>query len=350
MGFFVTREGSIINAEGKNLFFGIDHFVRDIAEGDCCFLCGVQPNAATFNDEHVIPDWVLRRYQLHHKHITIPGGTTMRYDQYKVPCCQNCNAFMGETIEAPIADLFARGYKAFVDDVRANGPLRLYVWMNLLFLKTHLKDRSLRLTQDRRRESSKIGELYDWSELHHIHCFTRVPYTRAAVDPTAIGTVAIFPAKTDSPFDDFDYGDYLPGRAIFVRLGEVFVLCVLNDACGVSTMLRDFFARITGPLSAWQCRALMSNAAYANLLMKNRPFFRTEVDFADESLCITAQVPKTLQQAPFVKEHLGSILHYMLHSSVQISDVLDKEEVLEQLKNGHGLLFDDKGHFVDRPL
>lgn len=350
MAWIVTNEGSILDANGKVLFFSPDHFVREIAQGTCCFLCGVSPTAAPFNDEHVIPDWVLRRYKLHQKQITLPSGSTLRYSQYKVPCCESCNAFMGERIEKPVADLFARGHPALVEELNANGPLRLFVWMNLLFLKTHLKDRSLRLIRDRRQESVQIGELYEWSELHHIHCVTRVPYTGATVSTKAVGTIIILPAKTDSSYGDFDYGDYFPGKTIFVRLGEVFLLCVLNDACGVFSMLHNFIGKITGRLSALQCREIAAHASYANLLIENRPVFHTEVDFTTATLQIAAGVPDTVRTAVFDQEQLGGILLHLLQPMVRASDIQDKEKVLEQLRNGHGLLLDNDGRFVERLL
>ena len=81
MSFVLTNEGSVRDAEGRIVFFVADHFLRDIVEGDCCLICGATVEEKTFNDEHVIPDWMLRRYQLHNKTITIPGGSQFRYDQ-----------------------------------------------------------------------------------------------------------------------------------------------------------------------------------------------------------------------------------------------------------------------------
>lgn len=109
MSFVLTSEGSVRDANGKIVFFTADHFLRDIVSGDCCFICGATRAEKTFNDEHVIPDWMLRRYQLHKKTITIPGGSPFRYDQYKVPCCAACNAQMGLTLEDPMANLFGSG-------------------------------------------------------------------------------------------------------------------------------------------------------------------------------------------------------------------------------------------------
>ena len=47
-----TADGSIVDSEGKVVFFSFDRFMSDIVRGNCCFICGVSPEAAAFNDEH----------------------------------------------------------------------------------------------------------------------------------------------------------------------------------------------------------------------------------------------------------------------------------------------------------
>jgi hypothetical protein len=122
-----------------------------------------------FNDEHVIPDWLLRRHSLHEKRIVTPGESDLLYGRYKIPCCQDCNSLMARRYEQPMAERFAQGYRAVAEMVAEN-PLTLFGWMNLLFLKVHLKDRALLLNRDRRVSSPRISDLYDWPEMHHIHC------------------------------------------------------------------------------------------------------------------------------------------------------------------------------------
>jgi hypothetical protein len=59
-----TSDGSMIDGEGEIIFFSLERFIRDICESDCCFLCGRDPSMVPFNNEHVLPDWVLDRYGL----------------------------------------------------------------------------------------------------------------------------------------------------------------------------------------------------------------------------------------------------------------------------------------------
>jgi len=58
------------------LYFSLPRFISDICQGTDCFICGAKSTSAQFNDEHILPDWILRRYDLRDralpKHDTIP--------------------------------------------------------------------------------------------------------------------------------------------------------------------------------------------------------------------------------------------------------------------------------------
>ena len=91
MAWHKTLDGSIEDHTGKVIFFSTDRFVNDICLGRCCFICGAQPGSKIFNDEHVFPDWLLRKFSLFDRTITLPNGRTLRYDRNKIPCCQDAN-------------------------------------------------------------------------------------------------------------------------------------------------------------------------------------------------------------------------------------------------------------------
>jgi hypothetical protein len=84
MMFRVTQDSSVLDRDGRIIFFSLERFISDIANGDCCFICGVQRGAFPFNDEHVIPDWILRRFGLHGRRIQIPNLTGFRYGELTV--------------------------------------------------------------------------------------------------------------------------------------------------------------------------------------------------------------------------------------------------------------------------
>src|ERR1700752_770887 len=160
----VTDDGSVVDQTGRVLFFSTQRFIDDICLGDCCFICGAKPKDKAFNNEHILPDWVLRRYDLFARKITLPNGNTVRYDRYTVPCCVDCNSLMGREIEEPISKAVNAGPEEFANFIRHNG-LHIIRWMGLIYLKTHLKDRKYRVHLDKRKGEDKIADQYEWEYL-----------------------------------------------------------------------------------------------------------------------------------------------------------------------------------------
>jgi hypothetical protein len=85
--------------------------------------------ATAFNNEHVIPDWVLTLFDLHGRRITLPDERGVRYGQYTVPCCEACNAQMSRIFEKPISNLVKAGYAAVVEHLYQDGPWLLFSTM-----------------------------------------------------------------------------------------------------------------------------------------------------------------------------------------------------------------------------
>lgn len=189
-----TREddNSVVDKAGKVIFFSTQRFVNDICLGNCCILCGARPGQKQFNNEHVFPEWLLRHFNLFDKTITLPNGSTLRYDRNTVPCCVDCNSLMGNEIERPISEVVKGGHQALDKFLSTTGNwLKIAVWLALIFLKSHLKDRALRFHLDARKGQEKISDLYDWEHLHHIHTFARAFYNGCFIDPKVIGSVLV---------------------------------------------------------------------------------------------------------------------------------------------------------------
>ena len=90
-----TEDGSIIDRNGRVVYFSTQRFVRDICEGNCCFVCGAHPDEKQFNDEHILPQWLLRRFNLHSRMLVLPNDGDLSYGRLTVPCCAECNTLMG---------------------------------------------------------------------------------------------------------------------------------------------------------------------------------------------------------------------------------------------------------------
>lgn len=178
---------------------------------------------------------------------------------------------MSDVFERPISNLVKQGLKEVNDYIVKGGFKHIFQWLALIYLKTHLKDRRLRFHLDRRKGDQTIADLYDWRELHHIHCVARAFFTGANIEPEALGSMVVCPARNIEPDVNFDYADSYAGCTILLRLGEIAFIAVLNDSCAVWNLMRDEIGRVAGPLSSIQLRELMARMAYANIHLRRRP-------------------------------------------------------------------------------
>ena len=64
--------------QGRVLYFSVERFIKDICERNCCFICGAFPSTVEFNDERILPKWVLRKFDLFNKRIGLPNEADFR--------------------------------------------------------------------------------------------------------------------------------------------------------------------------------------------------------------------------------------------------------------------------------
>lgn len=226
-------DGTIRDASGKALMFGIEGFVKDICLGGHCFICGASPEPGAFNNEHIIPQWILDFTNQRGGKIRLPNQTLFHniYGGYTIPCCVACNAGLSDTFENVLAPLFKAGYKALRQHLVASGSAVIFRWLALMFLKTRLRDARLVWERDRRKKiDATIGDLYDWEALHHVHCIARSHYTGIEFDTKHIGSMLIMPADAEADPSLFDYAANYFGRTVMIRVGEIVCFAVLNDA------------------------------------------------------------------------------------------------------------------------
>jgi hypothetical protein len=103
-------DDSVVDQQGRVLYFSPERFERSICIGKSYFLCGATRAQAKFNDEHVVPARLLRRFELFDRSIRLPNGTGIRYDRYKIPCCIHCNSRLGRALETPARELPSADY------------------------------------------------------------------------------------------------------------------------------------------------------------------------------------------------------------------------------------------------
>jgi len=301
-------DGTIEEIGGQVLYFGMDRFISDICDGKHCFICGASPTDKVFNDEHIVPKWVLRKLDIYKEKITLSNNAQVPYERYVVPCCKECNSFLGDTVESEIKSAFERGHESLNKYIMENGPKKLFLWLALIFFKTHLKDAYLRKHLDSRKGLETIASNYDWSFMHHVHCLLRTLKTGVEMDERCLGSTIVLPAKVEQHYPQFDYCDTYASNTILLRIGDVAIVSVLDDSCASSYFFKPYLDKINGPCSPLQLREIMSHLTLLNNKLKYRPRFFSKFNRLQQEVSIYTDLPDVVELDKFTDEEFGEIL------------------------------------------
>lgn len=353
MAWTKTEDGSIIDQNGKVIFFSTKRFIDDICLGNCCFICGTKPDDAPFNDEHVFPEWLLRKYDLFARTVTLPNGRTARYDRHTVPCCITCNSLMGKVVEERISAVVNGEPDSIQNYIASGGGLELFVWMGLIYLKLHLRNKSNRKVLDRRVQSGMIADDYEWDLLHHIHTVVRCFYTPTMIDAKVLGSLLVLPCRMEGSDDEFDFGDLHIAQTMMLRLGRTAIFVVFNDSCGSLNFFQEnMLDKITGPISELQAREIMTEFAMLNLHLRERPIYQSGIDTVNERHGIVAKLPDRPELEDWSYEIRGQLMwNAFSHAWPQLrfAGATEAEVKSAVLTGKLTVLFDEAGNFVTGP-
>lgn len=340
---------TIVARDGRILLLSCQRFIDEIVAGDACFVCAASPREKPFNDEHIVPRWVLRRYGLFDKAITLPTGERRHYRGYRVPCCVDCNSLLGEKVETPVSQLLDGDYAEVMQRLNEPNLRLLFTWLSLLFFKVHLKDRSVRLHKDPRLGREVIGDAYDWSDMHHLHAVARSPYTKATLLPEAIGSLRVYEIVGELTNDGYDYLDFTFDQTVIIRLGRIGIVATLNDSTAAEGAWSDRLGLIDGPLGELQLREIGAMFALANRDLIERPVFSTLV-YEKSFVMIAGQRPP-LQLKKFEPEAFGHALLFAVRNFVEakaisVDGTREPEKVAAAIATGYVRFLTENGIFI----
>jgi hypothetical protein len=221
--------------------------------------------------------------------------------------------------------------------------------MRLIFLKTHLKDGAMSFHLDERKGQAKIGDLYDWEQLHHIHNFVRCFYTGCSIQKNAVGSLLVLPVEGQLLAERFDFGDLHLPQTMFIRLDKTAILTVFDDAGGALSCFNYKLERFTGPVSELQLREVSVELAWLNLHLKERPTLGVDIDTANETCRMTCERPPELRLNQLDYDLRGRLFQNALgHVFPHVKGQgLTAQETLEAVKAGtFTFLFDNDGNFI----
>lgn len=335
--------GNIISDEGKILFFSIDEFCRKFGKNDCCFICGKPENDEEFNDEHIIPRWVLKRYNLFNYKITLPNAKSFRYNKYTLRCCKECNSLLGKTVEDVVCSGITDNSDSSISFINANYRL-VAIWITLIFIKTHFRDKYFSFDF---KNSSVISDMYKWETLHHLHCVSRSIYTGVQLNNSVFGSMFVFPCIRTNDGAPFDYIDIYRTYTVCIKLGNICVIYVLNDSGIVKNIFKSKLKAIDGPLNPIQVRELFTRIAYQNTLIVNRPKYYTEVFENPNKLEINSIIEPIIQNNNIDDADFGSFFYEMIRGAFFNEESSEGKRQVELIKKGvWTYIYDDNGNFI----
>ncbi len=292
----ISDEGCISDSSGRNLYISTEVFIELIRNPTRCFVCGNSQADFDFNDEHVIPDWVQRFCQLRNKSIQLPNKTRYPYPRYKLPCCVKCNQFFGDYLESPISSAFHGEEEPFSEFLENGGLWKLFLWINFIYLKIHIKDNFLGNSRNARQKDENIGDFYPWEELHHCHAVTRALRFGVNVDvDTVLGSTMILHLGYWADEIPFDYNDHFGSRVVMIRIKRIAVICVPNDSCGTLQGVQPIIDALPSGLNAVQLAELLTEFQFVNLHLKYTPQYYTTISPKTGELLIAGKLPDTFE-------------------------------------------------------
>ena len=301
-------------SDGLPLYLNIDDFVELISDKKRCFICGISNSATDFNKEHIFPRWILKKYNLWDKTTVNPAGYSRRYDQYVLPCCTRCNSLMGESYEKYIQTALEQPTyiigQRFAYDLEFQR--KLFGWLACIFLKNHIKDLYFKTDIKDAAATTMLGDMYDWYELHHIHCLSRLFIDGMAIHPEALGTVLICDILPGFFEDNFYYADTYSQRSLFLVLGTTAIIAVLNDSTAAHVATRGLFRDAQGPLHALQAATIFAHYSTVNEFLEERPRYYSATNSEEGTNLICARLPKQVN----VDLNFENAAHVKTHNSI----------------------------------
>ncbi len=219
-----------------------------------CFICNTVLNHKNYTLEHLIPQWIIRRFGLEEHTITFDHNVTIKYLDFVLPCCRECNCNLLSPIETSL-------YYAFSSS--AHKPTQIpidtfAVWSCKIFTGVHLYEAALQ----------KYFTTHKKCSLRNIVpkdlCRFYLRMLRGQVRITHINldfpfTIFVFPTKLPRKQDErFDFQLARNLNALYLRLGRWSLLSRFDGgylALYGKHFFEPFFRRRLAPLQVEELAA-----------------------------------------------------------------------------------------------
>ena len=316
----VDRHGNFLNSDGTLAFISGQFFLEKILENEHCFICGVLPKKVKFNDEHIIPQWLLTYADIWKDSITLPNGARINYGRYKVKCCMGCNALLGRVFEARVAEVLRGGFSCVDEFVKTNDGFDLiFVWLALLHLKTSMLDFRLDYNVDKRLPQFAIGSTLNFRLLHHVLCLCRSYVLGHKIEDKVYGSMFVFEVEENNPSKKkFDFVDLHFPQTVLLRIGDVAIISCFNDSGALAIIAENHLERIRTwgrPLNELQLKETFAYLSCASLQMR-KPEFVTVFDRVSRQIEVICNRPNEIEIDDYNPKLMGALMLSLVRENV----------------------------------
>ncbi|MGI0529924.1 hypothetical protein HZF36_08275 [Treponema socranskii] len=254
---------------------------------ETCFICGNEAHT----DEHIIPKWLQRKYNLWDQKVKIPNGTTIAYRQLTIKCCEDCNNIILSNIETQMQHGIASDEE-------------VWKWATKIHFGLLRKDDFLEW--DRKNPGYKIGDIVrsndpleiDRHLVHTIHGeFTTVP--------SPFGSVYRFNFDKE---EEFYFAHLIEPPAICINTGKIGYTVFIRDTGALkrTPSINEMYDKHASNSHIGKMLNFFANAwVHLYRFKVSRPFVMSK-----NSIAILGR-GKLIEEIPFSDEMFEQLWHYL---------------------------------------
>jgi hypothetical protein len=167
----------------------------------------------TSSEEHILPRWMQRRFNLSDQTYNLPNATTIKYKYAKIPVAASHNAEFGK-----IENKISRGVATLQE---------IYLWAFKIHIGLIYKSSALKV-DIRLPASPSFWDVKDFSkEVWLFRALYSVWAKNGRISPNPFGSVIRMKALTPEP--SFDLVHNLQSQTIFLQMGDEVLFIALYD-------------------------------------------------------------------------------------------------------------------------
>jgi hypothetical protein len=242
----------------------IGPFVEQVYDRNRCFVCGKGIQDVPITDEHVIPKWAQRRFNLWNQELGLLNGTSIRYRSLTLCCCRPCNNRALQPLEAEISQSTLGG----PDAVRQLGSLKIFLWLGKIFYGILRRESYLLVDREQPAKGTITRPaLLDLLKALHLFLQTTFAHSDILEVPTSILVYkTAVPSKQEL---QWDFRDELLTLTMSIRMGSVGIVAALGDGGAQQRMLNELAKRLPDVIHPLQHLEIAALVAYRASLLKN---------------------------------------------------------------------------------